>query len=169
MAFRIIPVIALVASAGCAGTPFAPSETGGGQPTGGGSVTIMAATPANGEMIDYRSFARVSVSYAVDSVGRDLRVWICVGQTATSVILSSCTDAPVGSLSGNVERSPVIFWINKQRAVRETRYIAVFLTEGDIVERRVTYPPVEMGFDKLTHHMLARDTREHFWKWGDLP
>ena len=168
MTARTLVFVALIITVGCSTAPTAPSgPVVAGR--GGGSVTIAEINPAAGETIDAFVIPRVTVRYSLESNPRDPRIWMCLGQTATSVILSSCRDTRVGSSTGTAENYPGVFFINKRRVVPETRFIASFLADGDIVERRSTYPPFELAYDKLTPHILALDTVEHVWRWGDIP
>lgn len=171
MTGRTVVFVALIAAPGCSGTPSAPSETTGATvagTSGASSVTMTAISPAAGESIDAARWARVTVQYVLGSTAQDPRVWTCLGQTPTSVILSSCRDTRVKSSSGTVENRPDVFYINGRRVVEETRFIASFFAEGDIVERRVSVPPFELAYDKLTRRILARETKEHVFRWGDM-
>ena len=148
-------------------TPTGPTVDGDG--SGASHVNVVAISPPAGETVAAAKIPTVRVEYVLGSSARDPRVWICLGRTATSVILSSCRDRTVNAPSGTVENYPGIYFTNGKRAVAETGFIASFLVEGDIVERRSNYPPFEIAHDKLTRYIVAHETRPHVWRWADMP
>ncbi|HEY3045498.1 MAG TPA: hypothetical protein VGJ39_15820 [Vicinamibacterales bacterium] len=156
----------LLCCAGCANQLTGPTFEGD---SGGGTVTITAVTPPAGTVLESTMFPNVTIEYTLTSTVQEPRVWTCVGRTAATIVLSSCRDTPVASASGTVVNHPGIYWVNKQRAVADTRFVASFLTDGDIVKKRTLYPPLEIEYTQLTDRILAHKTVEHLWYWADLP
>jgi hypothetical protein len=166
---RLAISVFLVAAAGCAVPSTAPSGvTIEGDASGQSSAVIVSISPAAGTTIASSVFTRVTVEYTLGRTAVDPHVWTCVGSTDSSVILSSCRDVKISTTAGVVDARPDIFYENGRRAVASTRYVAVFLVEGDIVERRVQVPQFELKTSDLTRYMLARQTIEHMWQWADM-
>ena len=148
----------------CAVSPTGPSVTGDGN----SSVVISVISPAAGEVVA-RGFGEVAVTYRLDTEAQNPRVWTCLGRTPDSVVLSSCRSVAVLAAAGTVATTTGIYWVNGQPGARETTFVATFLIDGDIVERRLDVPPFELSYRALTLRRLAQETRPHVWRWAERP
>jgi hypothetical protein len=148
----------------CAGLPASPSDVSGAGGASGSSVAVVDV----GRYSSPSDLVTVTVRYELAGRVENATVWACLARTPETIILSSCKGVDVAAPSGTVKTTVGIYYVNSVPVVTETRYIASFLTSGDIVRRRTSYPPLELAWSALTSAIHARQQVEHLWQWHRL-
>jgi hypothetical protein len=109
----------------------------------------------------------IRVDYTLAEMLDEATIWTCLARTTDTVIVSSCRSAPAAALTGTLQLTGGIYWVNDIPVVPVTRYVAAFVTSGELYRDRM-YPPLEMKVSDLTSRIAARVFLETSWPWDRL-